>query len=147
MKVILKQDYQNLGKFGEIIEVKDGFARNYLIPRSYAIVASPQNLKVFEQDRKKEEMIQAKDKRAAELLADKLKDVSLTATVAVGEEDKVFGAVTSQNIAELLNAKGFDIDRRKIQLSEPLKALGVYEVPIKLHTDVEAMIKVWVVKE
>lgn len=147
MKVILKQDYQNLGKFGETVEVKDGFARNYLIPRNYAIMATPQNLKVFEQDRKKEEIKQAKDKRAAELLADKLKDVSLTATVAVGEEDKVFGAITSQNIAELLNAKGFDIDRRKIQLSEPLKALGVYEVAIKLHTDVEAIIKVWVVKE
>lgn len=147
MKVILKQDYQNLGKFGETVEVKDGFARNYLIPRNYAIMATPQNLKIFDQDRKKEEIKQAKDKRAAELLADKLKDVSLTVPVAVGEEDKVFGAVTSQNIAELLNAKGFDIDRRKIQLSDPLKALGVYEVSIKLHTDVEATIKVWVVKE
>lgn len=147
MKIILKKDYQNLGEAGEIVNVKDGFARNYLIPRKFALQATPQNLKVFEQDRKFEEIKQLKDKRSAELMAEKLKKMSLTATVAVGEEDKVFGSVTSQNIADLIKAKGIEIDRRKIQLEEPIKALGVYEVPIKLHTEVEAPIKVWVVKE
>jgi large subunit ribosomal protein L9 len=147
MKIILKQDYESLGKVGDIVEVKDGYARNFLIPSQIALQASPQNLKKFEEEKKRTHIKEFKDKRVAEQLVEKLEDVSLTAAVAVGEEDKVFGAVTSQNIAELLKAKGFDIDRRKIQLEEPLKALGVYEVPIKLHSEVEAKIKVWVVKE
>lgn len=147
MKIILKQDYENLGKIGEVVEVKNGYARNYLIPRDLAVQATPQNLKVIEQEKARQETKQSKDRQAAEALAGKLKSVSLTANVQVGEEDKVFGAVTSQNIAELLAAKGFEIDRRKIHLEEPLKALGVYEVPIKLHHEVEANIKVWVVKE
>ena len=88
-----------------------------------------------------------KEKQEAEELSNKLSSVSLTATVSVGEEDKVFGSVTSQNIGELLSEAGFDIDRRKIQLDEPLKALGVYEIPIKLHSEVETKVKVWVVKE
>jgi large subunit ribosomal protein L9 len=147
MKIILRQDHESLGKVGDIIEVKAGFARNYLIPRKLALQATPQNLQIFEHDKKTDEIKELKDKRAAEEAAVKLRSVSLTATVPVGEEDKVFGAVTSQNIAELLSAKGFDIDRRKIVLDEPLKALGVYEVPIKLYHEVEAKIKVWVVKE
>ena len=147
MKIVLRQDYDKLGKLGDVIEVKNGFARNYLIPRNIAFQATPQNLKTFENDRKRAEQKQLHDQREAQHLADKLKDVSLTATVTVGEEDKVFGAVTSQNIADLLAAKGFELDRRKIQLDEPLKALGVYEVNIKLHTDIETSIKVWVVKE
>jgi len=147
MKIILKQDHENLGASGEIVEVKDGFARNYLIPRQIAMQATPQNMKVYEQLKQRDQIKQTKEKKAAEELADKLKDVSITATVSVGEEDKVFGAVTSQNIADLLQSKGFELDRRKIQLDEPLKALGVYEIPIKLHQEVEANIKVWVVKE
>ncbi len=147
MKIILRQDYESLGHSGDIVEVKDGYARNFLIPRKIAVEATPQNLKIIEQERKKEEIKKSREKREAEQLAQKLEGVSLTAPVTVGEEDKVFGAVTSQDIAELLKAKGFDIDRRKIQLEEPLKALGVYDVPIKLHSEVEAKIKVWVVKE
>lgn len=147
MKVILRQNYKSLGNFGDIVEVKDGYARNFLIPRKIAFQATPQNLKIFELEKKREEIKESKDKRTAELLAKKLEGVSLTATVAVGEEDKVFGAVTTQNLADLLKAKGFNIDRRKIQLDEPLKALGVYEVPIKLHNEVEVRLKVWVVKE
>ncbi|RMF66130.1 MAG: 50S ribosomal protein L9 [Calditrichaeota bacterium] len=147
MKVILQKDYENLGKVGDVVEVKNGFARNYLIPKKFALQATPQNLKVIEQQRKHKEIQASKEKRAAEELAEKLSTVSLTATVAVGEEDKVFGAVTSHNIAELLKAQGYEIDRRKIQLDEPIKALGVYEVPIKLHSEVEAKIKIWVVKE
>jgi len=147
MKVILRQDYDTLGKLGEIVDVKPGFARNYLIPKNFAMQATPQNLKTLEQQKTREAAKQLKDMKEAEAFAEKLKSVSLTATVAVGEEDKVFGAVTSQNIAELLSAAGHDIDRRKIQLDEPLKALGVYDVPIKLHPEVVATIKVWVVKE
>ena len=147
MKIILKEDYENLGKVGEVIEVKAGFARNYLIPKQVALQATQQNLKIIDQEKARNKIKLSKDKRDAELLAEQLKEVSLTANVQVGEEDKIFGAVTSQNISELLSSKGFEIDKRKIQLEEPLKALGVFEVPIKLHTEVEAKIKVWVVKE
>jgi large subunit ribosomal protein L9 len=147
MKIILKEDFESLGKVGEVVEVKAGFARNFLIPKQVALQATPQNLRVFEQEKARNKIKLSKDKREAELLAEQLKEVSLTANVQVGEEDKIFGAVTSQNISELLSSKGFEIDKRKIQLEDPLKALGVFEVPIKLHTDVEAKIKVWVVKE
>jgi len=147
MKVILRQNHENLGESGEIVEVKDGFARNYLIPRQIAMQATPQNMKIYEQFKQRDRIKATKEKKTSEELAEKLEDVSITATVSVGEEDKVFGAVTSQNIADLLESKGFEIDRRKIQLDEPLKALGVYEIPIKLHPEVEASVKVWVVKE
>ena len=147
MKIILKEDFESLGKVGEVVEVKAGFARNFLIPKQVALQATPQNLRVIEQEKARNKIKLSKDKRDAELLAEQLKEVSLTANVQVGEEDKIFGAVTSQNISELLSAKGFEIDKRKIQLEDPLKALGVFEVPIKLHTEVEAKIKVWVVKE
>ena len=147
MKIILREGVENLGQPGDIVEVKAGYGRNYLIPRNRALKATPKNLKIYEQEKKRLESKKLKDKEDAEALAQKLSIVSLTATVAVGEEDKVFGSVTSQNIADLLKAKGFDLDRRKILLDEPLKALGVYEVPIKLHSEVEPKIKVWVVKE
>ncbi len=147
MKIILKEDFESLGKVGEVVEVKTGFARNFLIPKQVALQATPQNLRVIEQEKARNKIKLSKDKREAEVLAEQLKKVSLTANVQVGEEDKIFGAVTSQNISELLSAKGFEIDKRKIQLEDPLKALGVFEVPIKLHTEVEAKIKVWVVKE
>ncbi len=147
MKIILKEDFESLGKVGEVVEVKAGFARNFLIPKQVALQATPQNLRVIEQEKARNKIKLSKDKRDAEVLAEQLKEVSLTANVQVGEEDKIFGAVTSQNISELLSSKGFEIDKRKIQLEDPLKALGVFEVPIKLHTEVEAKIKVWVVKE
>jgi large subunit ribosomal protein L9 len=147
MKIILKEDFESLGKVGEVVEVKAGFARNFLIPKQVALQATPQNLRVIEQEKARNKIKLSKDKRDAEVLAKQLKEVSLTANVQVGEEDKIFGAVTSQNISELLSSKGFEIDKRKIQLEDPLKALGVFEVPIKLHTEVEAKIKVWVVKE
>lgn len=147
MKIILKQDFENLGNAGDILEVKNGYARNFLIPRQIALQASPTNLKLFEREKRQVEIKESKDQRIAEQLAKKLGGVSVTATVAVGQEDKVFGAVTSQDIADLLKSQGFEIDRRKIQLDEPYKALGIYEVPIKLHSEVEAKIKLWVVKE
>jgi large subunit ribosomal protein L9 len=147
MKVLLRQDYEPLGTAGEIVTVKPGFARNFLIPKGFALLATEKNLKRYENDRKQMHMHQEKEKRHSEELAKSLENVSCTITVQVGEEDKMFGSVTSQNIAEALEAQGYTIDRRKIVLDEPIKSLGIYSVPIKLHPEVEAKVKVWVVKE
>lgn len=147
MKIILKETIGKLGKAGEIVEAKNGYARNYLIPQGLAVAATAANMKVYEQERAAIQRKVAKEIEEAEALAAQLNKVSITATIQVGEEDKVFGAVTNQNIADLLKEKDFDIDRKKIILEEPLKALGVYEVPIKLHSEVEAQIKVWIVRE
>lgn len=147
MKIILKKDIEKLGKAGEIIEVKRGYARNYLIPNESAVEATSANMKIYEQERRAIEKKRQQEIEEAQTFADKLNGLSITATVKVGEDDKVFGAVTSQNLADLLTEKGIELDRRKIVLDEPLKALGVFEVPIKLHAQVEAQIKVWVVRE
>ena len=147
MKIILREDYNPLGKIGDIVTVKDGYARNFLIPKNIAVPAIPRNVKLLEEERKLLQHRQNRDKRKAEAVAKELGKVSLTATVSVGEEDKVFGSVTAQTIADLLKEKGYDIDKRKIQLDEPIKALGVYNVSIKLHPEVNAEIRLWVVKE
>ena len=147
MKVVLRQDYESLGTAGNIVNVKAGFARNFLIPKGYALIATAKNIRRFEKE--KEQLIwqKEKEKRKAQELAKILENVSCTIAVQVGEEEKLFGSVTSQNIAEALEAQGYSIDRRKILLDEPIKSLGIYSIPIKLHADVEAKIKVWVVKE
>ncbi|MDZ7345083.1 MAG: 50S ribosomal protein L9, partial [candidate division KSB1 bacterium] len=120
---------------------------NFLLPRGIAYLATPRHLHLFEQEKQRLAAKKNREKRIAESLKEKLEGVSVTATLAVGEEDRVFGSVTAQDIADLVAAKGFAIDKRKIHLPEPIKALGIYEVPIKLHTDVQATIKVWVVKQ
>ena len=147
MKVILTQDVQRVGQAGDTVQVSDGYARNYLIPRSLALEATRSNMALYGEQMKQKKMLTNKAKRSAEALAAELEKVSCTAAVQVGEEDRVFGAVTSQTVAELLARQGYEIDRRHILLEEPIKALGVYNVPVKLHADVEARIKVWVVKE
>ena len=147
MKIILRQYHEKLCEAGNIINVKPGFARNFLIPQGIAMAASPQNKKRFENEKKQMNWRKEQEKRKAEELAKQLESVSCTITVQVGEEDKLFGSVTSKNIAESLAAQEYEIDKRKIQLEEPIKSLGIYSVPIKLHTDVEAKVKVWVVKE
>ncbi len=147
MEIILRQDYEQLGKTGEIVTVKDGFARNYLIPKGIAYVATKNNKKRLENELKMQNWRKEKEKRAAEEMAKKLETVSCTIPVQVGEEDKLFGSVTSQNIADALAALGYEVDKRKIILEEPIKSLGIYSVPIKLHPDVTATVKVWVVKE
>ena len=147
MKIILRQDYDPLGKTGDVVTVKDGYARNFLIPKRIAVSATPRNVKILEEEQKTIQHRRDKDRRRAEVLAKEMEKISLTATVPVGEEDRVFGSVTAQSVADLLKEKGYDIDKRKIQLDEPIKALGIYTVPLKLHTDVEAKIRVWVVKE
>ncbi len=147
MEIILRQDYQGLGKTGDVVKVKDGYARNYLIPKGIAYIASKENKKRLENELKVKSWRIEKEKQIAQQLAEKLDKISCTIPVQVGEEDKLFGSVTSQNIAEALEAQGIKVDRRKIQLDEPIKSLGIYAVPIKLHPEVEAKVKVWVVKE
>ncbi|RKY89043.1 50S ribosomal protein L9 [candidate division KSB1 bacterium] len=147
MKVILNKDVENLGSFGDIIEVKDGYARNFLIPRKIVMPLTKGNLKILEEEKKRENAKKDKDRKIAQELAQKLEKVSITAQVTVGEEDRVFGSVTPQTISNLLKEKGFDIDKKKILLDEPIKALGIYTVKLKLHPEVEGKIKVWVVKE
>ncbi|NQT23740.1 50S ribosomal protein L9 [candidate division KSB1 bacterium] len=147
MKIILRNDYESLGKAGEMFTVKDGFARNFLIPKGIAVLATKANMKRLEDERSMNTRQQEKDFREAGAVAKELEKISITATVAVGEEDRVFGSVTTQDIADLIKEKGFEVDKRKINLDEPIKALGVYTVPIKLHSDVEAKVRVWVVKE
>jgi large subunit ribosomal protein L9 len=147
MKLLLRQDYEPLGVAGDVVNVKPGFARNFLIPKGLAMMATDKNVKRYENDQKQLHWLEEKQKRQSEELAKTLENVSCTITVQVGEEDKMFGSVTSQNITEALEAQGYTIDKRKILLEEPIKSLGIYSVPIKLHTDVEAKVKVWVVKE
>lgn len=147
MKVILRQKHESLGDVGEVVAVKAGYASNYLIPRGIAMAATPKNLRVIEQEKERLLAAALREKKDAEDLKEKLDTISVTAEVQVGEEEKVFGAVTTQHIAELMADKGFEVDRRKIVLEEPIKALGVYEVPIKLHPDVVSTIKVWVVRQ
>ena len=147
MKVILRQDVTSLGEAGETVNVKDGFARNYLIPQKLAYPATRSYSRVFEEEKKLKDN---RDNRAtvlAEQLAVKLGNLSLETSVKVGEEDKVFGAVTAADIAALLAEKGYEIDKRDILLEEPLKALGIYNVPVKIATDIKAEVKVWVIKE
>jgi len=147
LKVILKDDIKNLGNCGEVVEVKGGYARNYLIPRNLAVQASTGNLKSIDEIKKQKSFRDNKKKRESERVKDRLEKLSLTAEVQVGEEDKVFGSVTASNISGLLQQQGFEIDRRLIQLDEPIKALGVYTIPIKLDKEVTAEVKLWVVKK
>jgi large subunit ribosomal protein L9 len=147
MKIILRETVDRLGERGDIVTVKDGYARNFLIPRGLALRATPSNMRTFEEEKKQLDVRENKTRRLADQVAKKLKSVSITATVSVGEEDRVFGSVTAQTISHLLKEKGFDIDKKRILLDEPIKALGVYTIPIKLHHDVQGKVKVWVVKE
>lgn len=147
MKVILLRDVESLGSAGEVVQVKSGFARNFLIPQRQALVASDTNVAQFESKRKQHAAVSERERRAAEAVAKQLEADSITAQVRVGEEDRLFGSVTVQNIADLLAEKDYDIDRRAIQLEEPIRALGVYTIDVRLHADVTASVKLWVVKE
>lgn len=147
MKVILRKDYELLGKIGDVVEVKPGFARNFLIPRNIAYTALKGNLKALEEEKKIHAKREQKELYKSEKLAIELEKVSVTIPVQVGEEDKIFGTVTNQMIADSLSEKGFEIDKRRIEIEEPIKSLGIYGVNIKLHPKVSAKIKVWVVRE
>jgi large subunit ribosomal protein L9 len=147
MKVILRHDYESLGKIGQVVEVKNGFARNFLFPRKIAYSALKGNLASLEEEKKNFAKKAEQERKSAETQAAELEKVSVTIPVQVGEEDKIFGAVTTQMIADALKEKGFDIDKRRIEIAEAIKSLGIYEVSVKLHSNVDAKIKVWVVRE
>jgi len=146
MRVILKSDYKKLGTSGRVVAVKDGYARNFLIPRGIAVPADKSALKTLAEENRVGDLRKNKEKRTAQKIADQLAKVSLTAKVKVGEEDKLFGSVTTQDIADLFKEKGFDFDKRKIELTDPIKELGVYQVNVKLHSDVNVKVKLWVIK-
>lgn len=146
MKVILRKDHESLGATGDVVNVKPGYARNFLIPKGIALELNKGNLKVLEMEKERLDMQQRREERQAEALKEQLDKVSVTATVTVGEDDRIFGTVTTQNISDLLKDKGFEIDKKQITIEEQVKALGIYPVKLKLHKNVEAEIKLWVVK-
>jgi large subunit ribosomal protein L9 len=147
MQIILRDDMDNLGKSGEVVNVKPGYARNYLLPRGLAVKATATDVARVEHEKRVIAARTAKLSKAAQAEADKLSQVSVSIARAVGEEDKLYGSVTSRDIAEALREQGVTVDAKKIHLDEPLKALGMVEVPIKLGRGVSASIKVWVVKK
>ena len=147
MEVILKEDVEKLGNRGDIIKVAEGFGRNFLLPRKLAIEASKTNKAVIEQMKAAAVRKSAKEKTGAEALAQQLNDVQLTFERKTGEKDHLFGSVTSSDIATALESKGFKIDRRKIHLDDPLKSLGEFHVPVKLHRDVTAHVNVTINRE
>ena len=147
MKIILLEDIEKLGKEGEVVDVAPGYARNYLLVKRKALISSPGNLKKFESIKKKKAIQYMKSKEEAEKLAEKLNALSITSVVKAGENEKLYGSVTSSDIAELLKKEGYEIDKKKIAVSEPIKSLGVYSVSIKLHAEVQATVKLWVVSE
>jgi large subunit ribosomal protein L9 len=147
MKVIMREDVPEVGKAGQTVEVKDGFGRNYLFPRNLAIPATKANLKSIGEVAKQKEIRDRKQRREAEVVKDRIEKLSLSMEVLVGEDDKLFGSVTSADIAEMLEKEGVMIDKRAIELENPIKVLGVYTVPVKVAKDVAANLKLWVIKK
>ena len=147
MKVILRKEHEKLGQIGTLVEVKDGYARNFLIPKGIAYPATDGSMRALEEEKKQAARRLGKELKTSEKLAAELEKVSITLQMKVGEDEKLFGAVTSQMIADSLKEKGFDIDKRIIELEEPIKALGIYNVNVKLHANVSGKVKVWVVRE
>jgi large subunit ribosomal protein L9 len=145
MKVILHQDVADLGAIGELVTVKDGYARNYLVPQGLAVKASMKNVAELEHQKRMVERHKLKVQQGASELAESLARVSCTIPVLVGEQDKLFGSVTTRDIEEALAAEGVKIHRRQIELSEPIRSVGVYTVDVRLHSDVMGKLKVWVV--
>jgi ribosomal protein L9 len=147
MEVILRQAVEKLGHPGDVVKVSPGYARNYLLPRGFAYEATPGNKKRIAQEKDRLDQAEEQRRAAAQELAGRLEAVSLTFSARVGEEGKLFGSVTSSDIAEQLEAQGITVEKRQIELHEPIRALGVYRVPVKLHADVHPEIKVWVIKQ
>ena len=147
MQVILRDDMDNLGKSGEVVNVKPGYARNYLLPRGLAVKATAGDIARVEHEKRVIAARTAKLAKTAQAEADRLSRVSVSIARAVGEEDKLYGSVTSRDIAEALRAQGLTVDAKKIHLDEPIKTLGMTEVAVKVASGVSATIKVWVVKE
>jgi large subunit ribosomal protein L9 len=147
MEVILREHVDHLGKRGEIVKVSDGYARNYLLPRKLALLATDGNKKHVERERKIMETRESEEKGQAEGIAARLSAIDIAIARRVGDTEQLYGSVTASDIADFLKAKGFEIDRRKLILPEPIKAVGEYNVPLKLHREVTVPLKVRVVKE
>ncbi|HWC99791.1 MAG TPA: 50S ribosomal protein L9 [Candidatus Sulfopaludibacter sp.] len=147
MEVILREDIEKLGSRGEVVKVAPGYARNFLLPKKLAVAANASNKKIVEQERQAHLRKEAKLQGEAQELANLMTGVSVTITQKAGENDQLFGSVTSKDIADALAAKNYTIDRRKIQLDEPIKQLGEFKIPVRLHKDVTAEITVVVAKE
>ena len=147
MEVILREAVDNLGHPGDIVTVSSGYARNYLLPRGIAYAATEGNKKRIAQEKARLEAAETQRRGTAEEIAKRLEEVSITFSARVGEEGKLFGSVTTGDIAQQLEAQGFHVEKRQIDLHEPIKALGVYRVPVRLHADVKPEIKVWVIKQ
>lgn len=147
MKVMLVQTIDNLGRIGDCVNVKNGYARNYLFPKNLAKEATPGNIKALESLKKKQAAEDAGKLKEANLLAEKMASLSITISAKAGEEEKLFGAVTSDMVSKALEAEGISIDKKEIILDEPIKKLGVYQVSVKLHPEVKASLRVWIVKE
>ena len=147
MKVILREDVKNLGKMGEVVNVSDGYATNFLFPKKFAVEANTKNLKEFEHNKRVIAEKAAKIKESYKSIAEKLSSLSLTISAKTGEDDKLFGSVTNINVAEALASAGYDIDKKKIIIDEPIKKLGEYSVTVKLPAELSAEVKVHVVQE
>ena len=147
MEVILREDIEKLGTRGQVVKVAPGYARNFLLPKRLAVAATEANKKIVEQERQAHLRKEAKLKGEAEDLAKLMTGVSVTIMQKAGENDQLFGSVTSKDVADALAAKNFTIDRRRVQLEEPIKQLGEYKVPVRLHKDVTAEVTVTVTKE
>lgn len=147
LKVVLKSDVAGIGRTGDLKTVKDGFARNYLFPQGLAVTATEQAIRQIEQDQKKRQNKMDQEKKKAEELSSRLNNLSLTLTVEVNEEEKLYGSLTIQDIQKALGAEGIEVDKKAILLAAPIKDLGIYDIDIKLHPEVESKIKVWVVKK
>ena len=147
VEVILKEHVEHLGQRGEIVKVADGYARNYLFPRKLALAVTDENKKQIERERVKFDAKEAEEHKAAGAIAERLGSVEIEIARRVGETEALYGSVTTSDIAEALAAKGFDVDRRKLQLQEPIKKLGEYSIPVKLHREIATSIKVRVIAE
>lgn len=147
MQVILKEQMDNLGNPGDVVDVKPGYARNYLIPKGYAYEATTANMRRIEHERAQVEKRAADELAGARTRAGQLEGVSITFNRRAGDEGRLFGSITNADIAEKLGEQGLDVDRRQILLEEPIKELGVFTVPVRLHADVRPEVKVWVIKE
>lgn len=147
MEVILRQSIENLGNPGDVVTVKAGYARNYLLPRGLAYEATPGNLKRIAVERQRLEAAENTRRDSAKELAKRIEEVSLTFSARVGEEGKLFGSITAADIAHQLETQGISIEKRQVDLHDPIKTLGVFRVPVRLHADVHPEVRVWVIKQ
>jgi len=147
MKIILLEDIKKLGSRGEVVEVKDGFARNYLFPQAKALEATSENILIFQKKKEKEERKKEKQRQKALEFAEVLSKISLTVACPAKENEELFGSVTPQMIASALKEEGYEIDKDKIKIEEPIKRLGIYKVKVEVHPEVMAEVKLWVVKK